>query len=785
MEKYEVINNENLSCGVVLKEVGVNGNICGEFVEFSILQIYENKSEQNIEAVYTFPIEDTAILTGFEANLGGRTLKAIVENKEEAKNLLKRDIEAGINTLSLEEDDNIYKITIGNILPGESVKITLSYMDQLVFEDNKYKLTIPFVEAPKLMSYDSINEESECNNYDMYLNLLVESFNKLKITSPSHGINVDYETPTLCKITLKEGERLNDDFELVLKEEKGEDYSGMTYSFPKHEKDESIVYLRLNPKLNVKNEMIPEEYIFLLDISKSMKGEKLEQAKDAIELCVRNLEEGDKFNIVAFHRDLKIFSKDGLIDFNEENVNNAAKWLRGITFGRSANVYDALKWTLDNNKDATIILFTDDMVENAEEVLSYVKENIGENRIYPIGVDSSVNSYFINTLANIGYGRPEFINVGERIEDMILRQFNRIVNPQVDVRSITWGENIEVLRTYPRTIEYLYDREPFSVFAKVKGEAKGAVTIKGFVNNEEFEEKINLDSFELRENAYLVEKVWARKRIESIEERMRSEVGETRNEMRIKAEELSKEYNIVSEETAFVMLEQIEEPVMGIVMNKIMPIDISEETLYNLSYAYFLENPAFMYKAEEKKHKKKESQKFIRENLLRVIAKNQRADGSFYNEQMEDGMTIIDTTLEAMLAFTIGNDDIAIYNNGINKALRYVIEHLRTHREEIDERLSLLYLLTFQLLELKDIVKKSNRDIFYLAYEEVRSFVGDNEYISISYLEEDQDFRDLKKSVQFMLGLDSEVRLTAEEIEKLDDEDNISKIIDYAIWKAL
>ncbi len=50
----------------------------------------------------------------------------------------------------------------------------------------------------------------------------------------------------------------------------------------------------------------------MIDISGSMAGEKLEQAKRALKISLRNLMEGDKFNIVAFESSYKCFSKEAV-----------------------------------------------------------------------------------------------------------------------------------------------------------------------------------------------------------------------------------------------------------------------------------------------------------------------------------------------------------------------------------------------------------------------------------------------------------------------------------------
>jgi len=81
--KYPKIVYKQSQNTIVLKKVDIEGNVCGEFVEFTINHSYENIGKGDVEAVYNFPIPDTAILSGFEATIGGRSIKGKVEEKKE------------------------------------------------------------------------------------------------------------------------------------------------------------------------------------------------------------------------------------------------------------------------------------------------------------------------------------------------------------------------------------------------------------------------------------------------------------------------------------------------------------------------------------------------------------------------------------------------------------------------------------------------------------------------------------------------------------------------------
>lgn len=793
MVKYGLYNGQEIqNSDVILRQVSINGNVCGEFAEFSIAQMYENKGESHIDGVYIFPIPDTAVITGFEAMLGGKTLKALVEDKRETEKMFLEGVEKGLNPITIESyEENIFKISIGSIMPGETVKITVSYLDQLLFENNKFKLYLPAITSPKNINEEEEEANIENKDYKFNFNLLIESLSKLNISSPSHEISIQSENDTVYRVTLDKEEKLDKNFTLIMEENKNNEYSGMLYRYD--EDDKGILYLRIIPKLEASPEDSSKNYIFLMDLSESMEGYKFEEAKDALELCIRNLDDGDTFNLIAFSENLNIFSEDGNVEYSEDNVYRATEWINNLNLGKEANIFEAIKVALKSNEQGTIILFTDDMVENENEILDFVEANLGENRIFPIGIDTSVNSYFINKLAHIGYGKPEFIYPGERIDDMILRQFNRITNPQLDVLSIDWGA-LKVEQTYPRTIEYLYDREPFTFFAKVRGDIGGKVIIKGRVGEEDYEKTIDLDKIDLEGSIALIEKAWSRKRIESIREHMMAEKGDRAEAMRSKIIEISKEFGIISSETSFIMLEQIEEPVLGMSINNLIPVNITEEAMQDISEAYFLDSPSFLYEVDLReimeeegldKSVAKEKIKYDRENLLRTIAKYQSVDGGFYNFGEKEVYKKLNSTVLSLLAFLLGDEDINIYINQINKSLKFIIDYLDYDIEVFDERISILSLTTLKLALEDDILKPKYKQNALEAEAKLQELIEEKRYIELESIYSCKGIKDMKNIVSFILGLTKAYSKNAHRTLNLEEKNNLNEIAKVAIAKTL
>lgn len=722
MKNFGIKDTEGKEGSFDLEEVKINGNVCGEFFEVTISQVFKNNSDDYIEGIYNFPIPDSAIISGFEATIGGRNLKAIVEDKNKTSKIYEDALKRGESTLLLEEImPHSFQISMGKIIPNETVKIKLSYIDEMEYSHGTYKLVIPCLETP--VNADEIAvEDLRDTKYAFELSFLIESLCKINIKSPTNKVTIEDGGNNLYKVDVIDDTFMKDDFVLLLKEEEDLETSGMIYEY-KDKMDninKSIVYLRIIPEIESDAKEKPNNYIFLIDISSTMEGGKFEEEKNAVLLCLRNLSEGDTFDIVAMGDELKYFSEEWSLPFNNDNLKKATKWIKGLELSYDAIIKDALKYSLegrptDNN---TILLFTDDIVENEEELLNYVEGHLGNNRIFTFGIDISVNTYFIRKLAEIAYGKPEYIYPSERIEEQVLRQFTRIENPEVDDISIDWGK-MNVDTTYPGTIEYMYDKEPFTIFAECQGEVEGEITLKGNVDDEQYIRKINLDNFELEENADLIQKVWCRKRIQSLEERIPTQRGEVQASMRKTVIDLSRKYGIISPETSFAMLEVREEPVLGIMLKNIIPVKVHERnlsylTVEDIKEEYESESSMFVYRPftleEEFDYSSEDFRKYLRKDLLISMAENQFADGAFVDSEDTDCEDRVETTAMIVLAFTAGDENISVYVNQIRKAVDFLINSLEKYKDILSEKVYLLTAMALNTAIDSDVLKNKTVD---------------------------------------------------------------------------
>lgn len=529
---------------LALKKVKITGNVIGKFGSFEIEQVYKNNTKDVLEVGYTFPIVETATVVGFEINVGDKVLKGKCKEKGEAKKEYQRNIVKGNSAYMMEQEtDNIFKISVGKIDRNEEVTIKIHYIDKFEIIDNKIEILIPTLVIPRYKS--NITNKLVYGNVDYTIDFNInidKTLNIKNISCPSHKINLIDEKRTARVEVLNYD--LSKDFKLNI-ELKNELSSNAITSKTRDGND--MIYLSFMPEILDSYEDSEKEYLFIIDVSGSMIGEKLDETKRAVIECLKQLDVGDKFNIIPFESDFEAMNIKS-IDYNEENIKKAIKYINNLRPLGGTEILNPIKFALyEKNTDKTILLFTDGQVGNEDEIIKYVEDNINRSRIFPFGIDSNVNSSFIKQLAKAGKGKAELIQPKEKIDDKIIRTFARIQTPLLEKLEVDYGTNkiIDEIREE----KCLFNYEFFNVFAKIE-KLEDDIQLKGKILDKEYIWKINKGN--INNTKVDLEILFAKQEMERLEEYIRNAYEDDRIENYKKMIiELSEKYNINSKYTSF------------------------------------------------------------------------------------------------------------------------------------------------------------------------------------------------------------------------------------------
>ncbi|PSR74336.1 hypothetical protein PHLCEN_2v9953, partial [Hermanssonia centrifuga] len=262
-------------------------------------------------ARYVFPVPARAAVCGFEMHTeDGRSITAVAKEREAARREYEQAFQQGKMTGLVEHvTDDVFTISLGSLSSLQMVTTKLTYVLDLMDDDlpDQVRFQLPLCVGMRhgavpagMQGAKTIPPERISISAEIYMKGAIES-----ITSPSHStLNVlsdgsIHVGPYVHTRTAeyRSSEFLSQDFILSVRAE-GLD---APRCFAQRGPDGSIaMQLTVVPKFNLPT-VSNQEYIFLVDRSCSMKGDRIETAKRTLVMLLRSLpRQGTSFNIFSF-----------------------------------------------------------------------------------------------------------------------------------------------------------------------------------------------------------------------------------------------------------------------------------------------------------------------------------------------------------------------------------------------------------------------------------------------------------------------------------------------------
>jgi Ca-activated chloride channel family protein len=133
-----------------LKHTDVAGDVAGFIARVRVTQTFHNPTKEKIEAVYVFPLPHEAAVDEMTMVLGERKIVGVIKRRAEARSIYEAALLAGQTTALLEQErPNIFTQSVGNIEPGQEVKIEIAYFDVLKYDMGTYEFRFPMVVGPR------------------------------------------------------------------------------------------------------------------------------------------------------------------------------------------------------------------------------------------------------------------------------------------------------------------------------------------------------------------------------------------------------------------------------------------------------------------------------------------------------------------------------------------------------------------------------------------------------------------------------------------------------------
>ena len=571
---FVVVSDHPETDQLPLKRTSVQSDIVGTIADVTVRQVYVNSGKHPIEAIYTFPMSTRAAVYGMKMTIGNRTITAKIEEKKKARADYEQAKQEGKRASLLEQSrPNVFTMNVSNIMVGDTIEVELRYTELLVPEKGTYSFVYPTVVGPRYSNKSKdkagpdddfvstpYTHQGESPSYSFGYELTIHSGIPIQdVSCTSHKMTVTNPDLKTAVVRLDPSETKGGNRDVIVNYSlQGSQIESGVLLY--EGEDENFFLMMVQPPKRVLKENIPpREYIFIVDVSGSMWGFPMEITKRLMRNLIVNLNPSDKFNVVLFSSNLKVF-KPKSVDANSMNIEEALEFIQSGNNWSGTEVLDALKKAYalplpDEDMSRTFVIATDGYVDVEKECFEMIRNNSGSTNFFAFGIGSSVNRYLIEGMAYAGGGEP-FIVTKEAEASKMAERFRQYISTPVLTRIKLNTGSFQAYDVEPAAVPDMMAERPILIYGKYRGKAAGTVTLTGNVGRKPWRQTFDLSKVQADTANAALRYLWARERIKGLDYLVSGYENENDpNAKKILA--LGLKYNLMTNYTSFIAIDEV------------------------------------------------------------------------------------------------------------------------------------------------------------------------------------------------------------------------------------
>jgi Ca-activated chloride channel family protein len=510
-------------------------------------QVFVNESNQEIEGEYIFPLPEEASISQFAMWVDGKRLEAEVLDREKAREIYEDIVRRQRDPALLEyAGRNAFRARIYPIPARGEKRVELEYTEVLPLESGLLRYVYPL--NTEKFSTRPLEQVS--------VSVHVSLRQALKaVYSPSHEVVVHRHDDGTVDASYEEmGVTPERDFVLYCTVSE-EDLGANLVSY-KEGKEDGFFLLMLAPKAKVgAQRIVAKDVFFVLDTSGSMRGKKLTQAKRAAQYVLDNLNEGDRFNVIAFSSSTSQYASGPR---SVKEVEEARAFIERLESAGGTNIHAALEETFaqaGSGRPQVVIFLTDGLATEGEirteKIIEMVAARAGKDaRIFTFGVGYEVNTMLLDTVSQGHHGTSSYVRPDEDLEQAISSFCEKISTPVLADLSLDFG-GARVEDTYPHPLPDLFAGGQIILVGRYRQGGNATITLRGTVNGEPATYTFRDVRFRSSGGDDFIPRLWATRKIGHLLTQIRLHGAE--RELVDEVVGLSVRYGIVTPYTSFLV----------------------------------------------------------------------------------------------------------------------------------------------------------------------------------------------------------------------------------------
>ena len=518
--------------------------VAGRIARVTVEEWFRNTGPGLGEGTYLYPLPGEAVFSDFSLWQGDRELKGETMDATQARGIYETIVRQKRDPALIElAGHGLLRARVFPINPGETRKITLRYTQILDRAGDAWRFR--YVGGPS----GSAASRS--------FRLEVDSAARFgEPYSPTHRVSVTRSGGGLA-VTLADSS-WSGDLELLLPLARG--LVGMSFLTQQPVGEDGSFMLLLAPGQAAQAVTLRRDLVAVLDVSGSMSGEKLDQAKAALVQLLGTLRPSDRFRVITFSSDVRRYAP-AWTDAAGEHVRDAQQWVRALSAEGGTNIAGALGEAFAaapaEGALGVVVFLTDGMPTvgetDPERIANAAEQNRGAFRVFSFGIGYDVNTYVLDRLTERARGTTEYIQPGGDIERAVGSLAAKVSSPVLTDLALR-ADGADLYDVQPGSLPDLFAGDELVVFGRFRGVGRGewGVAVTGRRNGHE-ERFATSAAATPQSGADYIPQLWAARKVGALtrEIRLHGQNPEIMNELK----RLALRYGILTEYTSYLVQE--------------------------------------------------------------------------------------------------------------------------------------------------------------------------------------------------------------------------------------
>ena len=523
--------------------------VTGRVARVSVEEWFRNDGALLDEASYLYPLPGEATFSDFSLWQGDRELKGEPMDAGQARAIYEEIVRRKRDPALIElTGHGLVRARVFPIAAGETRKITLRYTQLLDRVGDAWRLRYVTGTGPGATAARGVRiaVDSASRFGDPY--------------SPTHRVTSRRDADRL-EVTLADS-AARGDFELFLPLARG--LVGLSLITNQPVGEDGFFMLLLAPGRSGGTGATPSvsrDLVAVLDVSGSMSGEKLDQARSALVQLLGGLRSGDRFRVISFGSGVRRFAT-GWTPAVQDSVRAAQDWVRRLDTDGGTNIAGALTEAFaEPPRDGAlgvVVFLTDGMPTvgetDPEHIAEQAERGRGPFRVFAFGIGYDVNTYLLDRLTERARGVTEYIQPGGDIEQAVGALAAKIASPVLTDLAIR-GDGVELYDLQPQGLPDLFAGDELVVFGRERGAGSGerSVTVTGRRNGHEERFTTTARFGDELPGADYVQQLWAARKAGALSREIR--LHGANPEIVSELKRLALRYGILTEYTSYLVQE--------------------------------------------------------------------------------------------------------------------------------------------------------------------------------------------------------------------------------------